>query len=91
MYEMGNSGTSSYSCPLSQKDPPEWGQGGEGEWRGSAQPVGGGGGGGGGGDSDPGGGGGSFATASTTDTPSDFTTPANPSDDGSVIVSFVTS
>jgi len=103
LYKIGNSGSGSNTCPVSQSSPPEWGKGGEGQWRGSAQPVGGGGGGGGGwgggggggggGNSDPGGGGGgggSFAAQSTTATPSGFTTPSNPGSDGSVIVTFVT-
>jgi hypothetical protein len=102
MWQIGNSGTSDYPCSVQQSSPPEWGEGGEGEWRGSAQPVGGGGaggggwggggGGGGGGNSDPGGGGaggGSFAAQSTTETPSGFTSPSSSGDDGSVVVTFV--
>ena len=100
LYQIGNSGTSTYPCPVTQSSPPEYGGGGEGEWRGSAQPVGGGGGGGGGwgggggggggGDSDPGGGGGgggSFATTVTT-TATGMPTIANPGGDGEVVVTF---
>lgn len=99
--EIGNSGSGSYTCPTAQSSPAEWGAGGEGEWRGSAQPVGGGGGGGGGwgggggggggGDSVAGGGGGAggtFAAKSTT-TASSFTEPANPDGSGEVFVTFV--
>ena len=106
MYEMGNGGYTvngvNETCPDSTTS--AWGQGGEGEWRGSTQPLGGGGsggggwgaggGGGGGGNSDPGGGGGgggTFAAASTVSTPSGFTTPSNSlSPNGGVIVSFDT-
>jgi hypothetical protein len=101
LYELGNSGSSTYPCPVTQSSPSEWGAGGEGEWRGSTQPLGGGGGGGGGwgggggggggGNSDPGGGGGgggSFAAGSGT-SPGTFTAPSNPGGDGSVWVTFV--
>jgi hypothetical protein len=103
MWKMGNSGTSSYPCTVTQSSPPEYGQGGEGQWRGSAQPLGaggsggggwgGGGGGGGGGNSDPGGGGaggGSFAAKSTTSAGT-FTDATQSGDDGEVYVTFVLS
>jgi hypothetical protein len=93
MFEMGNGGCTvngvDETCPDSTTS--AWGGGGEGEWRGSAQPLGGGG--GGNSDSDPGGGGGggTFAAASTVSMPSGFTTPSNSlSPNGGVIVSFDT-